>query len=130
MTEPIYIGLENPTEVRKALLEASKEMIKILQTNETLKEKREQKHQLKTELQETIKDISHLMTQLRTELPRVKLSSLPKRQLVTPKPAPPKETKQPEPAPMPKPRPKPIHITEAQRLEKELKEIETKLSGL
>lgn len=127
MTEPIYIGLENPTEVRKGLLEASKEMIKILQTNETLREKREQKNQLKAELQETIKDIAHLMAQLRTELPRVKLSSLPK-QTAIPKPALQKETKQTEPAP--KPRPKPIHLTEAQRLEKELKEIEAKLNGL
>jgi len=125
--EPIYVGLENPVEIRRALLESSKNLIKILQENESRKQKREQKHRLVAELKEILKDLTQLLGQLRSQMPKVKMSSLPKKF----KPAAPvmllkKEIRTFKPLP----KPRPIHLSEAQKLENELKDIEDKLGKL
>ena len=124
--DPVYVGLDNPVEIRRALLESSKSLIKILQENESRKHKREQKHKLIMELKETIKELTGLLSELKSQLPKVKISSLPKK----PKPvAPVAFTKVKNTTPVKLP-PRPVHLTEAQKLEKELKDIEDKLGRL
>ncbi|MAG15975.1 hypothetical protein CMO88_02845 [Candidatus Woesearchaeota archaeon] len=124
--EPIYVGVENPVEIRRALLESSKSLIKILQENESRRQRREQKHKFVVELKSKIKEINQLIIHLKSELPKIKMSSLPKK--AKPEPVVPvvkKEIKL-----LPKPKPKPIRLSEAQELEKELHDIESKLSRL
>ena len=126
MEDPIYIGIENPVEIRRALLESSKSLIKILQKHENIKQKKLHKHELASEMREKLRELNALMQQLRAELPKVKMSSLPKKQkIMLPAPTPLKKG-----AAKQLPKPKPVHLTEAQKLEKELHDIESKLGGL
>ena len=121
--EPVYVGIADPIEIRRALLESSKSLIKILQENESRREKRASKHRLIADFKETMKDLTSLMVQMKSQLPKVRMSSLPKK----PKPAP------VEASPVVKPhipKPRPVHLSETQKLEKELKDIEDKLSKL
>lgn len=130
--EKLYVGIEDPIAIRRALLESSKSLIKILQENENTRQRREQKHRLLAELKNTAKELTRLLAQLKSELPRVKMSSLPKkmkpRMLPTQKPAPKPATAQTVKKPATATRP--MHLSEAQKLEKELKDIEDKLNKL
>jgi hypothetical protein len=128
--EPIYVGLEEPVEIRKALLESSKSLIKILQENEGRRRRREQKHRLVADLKETMKELTRLLAELKSVMPKVKIGSLPKKQravalLPQKSIAFPKEVKRPVIT-----RPKQMQLTEAQKLENELKDIEEKLNKL
>ncbi|MBS3133114.1 hypothetical protein J4470_03210 [Candidatus Woesearchaeota archaeon] len=128
--EPVYVGIEEPAEIRRALLESSKSLIKILQQQEMGRQRREQKHRLMRGLKATMKELTRLLAELKSQMPKVRISSLPKK----PKPVAllpqkskivPKEFKRPEAE-----RPREMQLTEAQKLERELKDIEDKLSKL
>jgi len=126
--EPVYIGIESPAEVRRAILESSKSLIRILQMNESIKEKKRQKHYLVTELGGIMNELSSLLSQLKLQLPRIRMSSLPKRHAEKPiiqDKAAKQAIKQMAP-----PKPKLAHLTEPQKLEKELQDIEEKLKSL
>jgi len=124
--DPIYIGIENPVEIRRALLESSKSLIKILQKHENIKEKKMHKHELAANVREKLRELNTLMQQLRTEMPKVKMSSLPKKQKIMLPPPISANKKISKPLPPPKP----IQLTETQKLEKELHDIESKLGKL
>lgn len=149
--EVFYVGLHNPAEIRRNLLEASRDVVQFLQRNEKIKEIRKEKvlaiQQLRTELHQ----LRLLVNKLKKMLPKTNLK-LPKEPTPPipcticnkpfkgqpaldqhmkkhqPKKEPqPKEEKPVEP---PKPKPKPHHLTELERLESELNDIEQKLEGL
>ena len=122
--EPIYIGIEDPLPVRRSLLESTKNLIKVLQENEGRKEHRERKHKLVGELKETVREITNLLSHVKSQMPRVKMSSLPQRSKVTLD-----AVKKEPPVPL-LPKPQPVHVTAAEQLDKELREIENKLSEL
>ncbi len=130
--EPVYIGIENPVEVRRALLESSKNLIKILQKGERLRENKRHKQQLILQLKETMREIVQLIAQLKSNMPRIRVSSLPKRHAATPI----THNKEADTATkqaikqMAPPKPRPIQLTEAQKFEKELQDIEEKLKRL
>ena len=124
--DPVYIGIENPSEIRRSLLESSKLLIHILQANERQKERRMRKQELSKELIGKMNEATHLVAQLKSLLPKVKVSSLPKK--VKPRPA--VNHVESKHAPIAMPKPKPVHLTEAQKLEQELKDIEDKLDKL
>lgn len=124
--ESIYVGIENPIELRRALLESTKGMIRILQADKTLREKRREKLQLIGEYKNTIKEITDQITQLKSHLPKIKMGALPKKI----KPANPKAG---APAEIAKPFNKiqpPAPISETAKLANELKDIEAKLGKL
>ena len=68
-----------------------------------------------------MKEVVILLAKMRSEMPKVKVSNLPKKKpkLILRKETPPIETEEPE-----------LQISEAERLEQELQEIEAKLGGL
>ena len=128
--EPIYVGIENTTEIRRALLESSKILIHILQANEKLKAQKARKHELVIQLKEKIRETIHLVAHLKTVMPKIRLSSLPKKARPEPIHAPNPAREQKEtPKELPKPKPMP-RLSETEKLERELKEIEEKLSRL
>ncbi len=129
--EPVYVGIESPAMVRRALLESSKSLIKILQKSERLRENKRQKQQLILQLKETMRELTQLISQLKSQMPRVRISSLPKRKAERPAPRPKGEEKTEKQAVQaPPPKPRPVHMTESQKLEKELQDIEEKLRRL
>ncbi len=131
--EPVYVGIEHPAEVRRALLESSKSLIKILQKSERLRENKRQKQQLIMQLKETMREITQLVSQLKSQMPKVRISSLPKRRAAKPVTHEREENqpeKQKETRTTSLPKPKPVHFTESQKLEKELQDIEEKLKRL
>jgi|TARA_B100001971_G_C18162587_1_gene522272 vacuolar-type H+-ATPase subunit I/STV1 len=123
--EPIFVGIRNPADVRRNLLEASKGVIGSLQKYERLKSTRGNKVVIVNKLKGDIKEISKLIYQLRTGLPTIKFKSEPKK--AEPKIEPvivkPKKAKKKVEAPK-------RHRTELDRLETELGEIEGKLNSI
>lgn len=117
--DPVYVKIEDPAEVRKALLQSIKHMIMVLQANEKLQEKKKQKSGLAEEYRDKMKDIIILLAKIKSQMPKVKVSNLPKR---TAKPEKVEESAEPELVE--------VNISEADRLENELKEIEAKLNSL
>ncbi len=133
--EPVYIGIESPAEVRRAILESSKSLIKILQKSERLRENKRRKQQLMLQLKTTMREIAQLTSQLKSEMPKVRISSLPRRHaakaIVRAKEADKAEKQAIRQVEQPKPRPPvPARLTESQKLEKELQGIEEKLKRL
>ncbi|MBI2664506.1 hypothetical protein HYX10_04155 [Candidatus Woesearchaeota archaeon] len=116
--DPVYIGIEEPADVRRALLESSKNLISLLQENEGRKEQRKQKRQLLAELTNAMNEVKKLTARLKAEMPKVKMSSLPKAAKMAETPG---ETRKTAPK---------RYTSEAQKLEHEMAEIEEKLSRL
>ena len=121
--DPVYVKIENPAEVRKALLQSIKHMIMVLQANEKLQEKKKQKSGLAEEYRNKMKDIIILLAKIKSQMPKVKVSNLPKRT------AKPEKVEESEEASA-EPELVEVNISEADRLENELKEIEAKLNSL
>ncbi len=128
--EPVYIGIENPIEVRRALLESSKKLIKILQKGESLRENKRRKQQMMLQLKETMKEIAQLIAQLKSQMPKVRVSSLPRRHAAKPIVHASEIAKQAGKQPITPPKPRPAPLTESQKLERELQDIEEKLKRL
>ncbi len=130
--EPVYVGIENPTEVRRALLESSKNLIKILQNSERLRENKRRKQELILQLKETMREIAQLIAQLKSQMPRVRVSSLPKKHAAKPIVHNKETDKAAKQAikQMAPPTPRPVPLTESQKLERELQNIEEKLKRL
>lgn len=139
MSKEFYVGIVNPKEVRKNLLESSKIFVQALQRYEKVKEIKEEKQKKIVELKGIIADISFTITELRTHLPDYTITSLPKKekkkeeitmlptQIKRTKPtAKAKSSKKGKKTKNPEVKPK----TEVSRLQNELKTIETKLRGL
>lgn len=126
--DSVYIGIENPVEIRRALLESSKSLIKVLQAGERLKANKLRKQRLISDLKETMKEVVQLLAQLKSEMPKIKMSSLPKKR--QPKPLVDIPESEISVRKMPAPKPRPVRMTEAQKLEKELQDIEKKLGEL
>ena len=122
--EPVYIGLYTPTDVRRSLLESIKASIQILQSNEEFKKTKIQKQELEQEFKENMKEITKLVTRIKSSWPKVKLSTLPKKpkyEIPTEIIEQEIEIKEEEPV---------QEILEEEKLEHELKEIEEKLKTL
>jgi hypothetical protein len=121
-SQDLYVGIEDPVVIRRALLESSKGLISILKANDRLRDARTEKHRILGELKGVTREIAEHLKQFKAELPPVKPSSLPKHKEM-----------HVVPPPAPKPivhHPKPHKLTEAEKLDKELREIELKLNRL
>lgn len=157
MEKNFYVGISEPKEVRKNILEASKEFLQALQGYEQVKDLREEKQKAIWELKGILAEVSAKIPVLRTELPHYKISELPKKEAVQEKPKaiipkpikttpkksvqtrklvkqrpskqqPTKQKQQPKKAA--KKEVKPKSETNLERLQRELSSIESKLKGL
>jgi DNA topoisomerase VI subunit B len=122
-----YVGMKDPIEIRRSLLESSKELLQYLQRAERFKAVRKEKTVQIGELREMMKEIQALVRKLKSSLPKTGLRA------VAAKPRPKKAAAKKE-TPKSKPTPviveKPREMTELERLEAELGEIEGRLGKL
>ena len=121
--DPVYVRIETPLEVRKALLQSIKQLLQMLQANERLQEKKKQKSALAEEYRSKMKEITILLVAIKAQMPKVKVSNLPKK-IARP------QVPEPEMVAAADPEIVEVNISEAERLENELKEIEAKLNSL
>jgi len=68
-----YVGIKDPIEIRRSLLESSKEIVQLMQDFERFKDMREQKYELKEQLRKDIIAIEAMMKRLRKFIPKTKL---------------------------------------------------------
>jgi len=127
-----YVGVQNPAEVRKTMLEASRELLVSLKQYEHLRNIRAQKLSLYSKYQIQVSNIKSLIAKLQRAVPKHDMDLL----------SAPKKVEKVEPvvveAPAKTPAPRaarvaPQHLAamdEVTRLESELAEIEKKLSSM
>ncbi|MBW3011953.1 hypothetical protein KY311_02110 [Candidatus Woesearchaeota archaeon] len=118
--EIFYVGIKDPSMLRRSLLESSKDIVVFLKTFENLKKLRIQKFEHMQRLNVLVEEISRMINKFQRDLPktrlRVKAEEVPK----------PKAKKKAEP----KPKKVKMSASEVEKLELELKDIEEKLSKL
>jgi len=112
----LFVGITQPIEVRRNLLECSKVMVQGLQRYQRSLALRERKLEQVERLRVNLRELTILVQKLRRLLPKTDLRAL-KAPPKPPKSAPSEQHERPEP-------------TELSRLEDELSEIESKLARL
>ncbi len=120
-----YIGIENPGNVRKGILEASKELIQILQRYEKLKAIRAEKYAQTARLKAIYDDVIAMLSDVKAELPAMDVKVLPKH--------PEKKYSKGILIASPAIQDKPVikkSMTGIEKLEQELNEIEEKLKAI
>ncbi len=116
-----FVGIENPMEMRRQVLESSKKLVEVLKKFESFREKREQKLLLMEKLKRTLSEINRMNAKLRAAMPKTNLRvphqllGIPER----PKAGPSKAAEKEE-----------LPAGEMERLEMELQDIESKLGKL
>ena len=120
-TQTFYVGLKEPRELRRQLLESSKGLIQLLQKYEHFKSASAEKEAQTERLKKILTDISMLVNRLKAALPKgiPSLGRIPG-QVKTPK----TRGKAANTTDVPKDR------KEISKLEEELREIESKLDKL
>lgn len=122
--EPYFIGIGDPVELRKQILEPTREVIQFLQSYEQFQKTKEEKAHVILQLQDDLKAIKTGVNKLKRLLPKSKLKTIKTKKPSTRKEI--KEEKKFSPA-----KPKPVSVPpELVSLEKELGEIEKKLGTL
>lgn len=71
--EVFFVGVQDPLEVRRNILEASKEMVQFLQQHEKLKTLRNEKEEAIKHLKEDVRQLKLHVNKLRQVLPKTKL---------------------------------------------------------
>ena len=64
--EVYYVGVKDPIEIRRSLLESSREIVQYLQRSERFKGTRSEKAEELAKLKETMREINSLMRKLKT----------------------------------------------------------------
>lgn len=72
-SEGFFVGINNPIDVRRNVLECSREMIKTLQAHEKLTVIREEKLKRVKQLKTVIRELDLLFSKLRNGLPKTHL---------------------------------------------------------
>ena len=111
---PLFVGITGKNELRKSMLECSKDILELMKEHENFKSTRLEKTKLLSQLRSEVREITRLLNQIRNVIPKVSGNT---------------ETKKPEP------KAKPIKIektekTEIEKLEDELAMIESKLNSI
>lgn len=124
-----YVGVSNPNDIRKTMLETSKELLVSLKQYEHLRDIRTQKSALYSQYTAQINTVKTLINKLQRAIPKHDLSHLvAKKQQEYVKPEPVVIEREKEEAPVVEKFVKPSD--EVSRLEAELAEIEKKLAGM
>ena len=123
-TDVFYIGVKEPSSIRRTLLESSKTIVEGLQRYENFKMIREQKEAEILMFKEDIREINKLMIKLKVILPKTKLKEVVRKEKKS-------KAKKIEEKPTPKIKiEKKVDPTELQKLESDLADIERKLARL
>ncbi|MBI2144351.1 hypothetical protein HYU17_04350 [Candidatus Woesearchaeota archaeon] len=126
--EVVYVGLEEPVNLRRAVLESSKSMVKLLKGQQSIRELRATKYRTTEELRSITAQINELIAQAKQLLPQMDSVNIPQPEKEDrPEKAAKPKAKQ---APVKKLKPQPIVETHTDKLERELHEIEKKLKTL
>ena len=127
--EVFFVGVKEPLEIRRNLLESSREMVLLLQMYEKFRTVREEKKREMEKLREYVRDIALLASRLKRHLPKTKLRALPLDEI---KKAERKIEQITVLAPEAKEEEKVVRkeLTEIEKLEAELASIEMKLNQL
>ncbi|MBN2454224.1 hypothetical protein JXB11_01625 [Candidatus Woesearchaeota archaeon] len=123
--ERFYIGIENSVDIRRALLETSKQMVEILQQLEEVKQLQHTKRKYSEHFKLLSKEIGAEVARLKARFPDFRISDLPKKPQVE---SAPEEKKKEKGAPAKK-APEP-EFHGSMKLESELDEIERRLANL
>ena len=123
--EPFYVGIKDPAEIRRTVLEITRDVVQHLQRAERFKAVRKEKLEQINKLKGLIKDIAKQVTQLKTILPKTKLRAGSGKK---PQIKPVFRIPEVEEAPVKVEKPRPS--TELEKLEAELGEIESRLGKL
>ncbi len=126
----VYIGIDDPTNLRRSILETSKALVQVLKGQNSLREARTAKHKLIEELRHKVTEIGELIIGAKQIMPQMEKINLPKEKKETIKavkaaPAA-RAVKIKQPAPAPKAKVE-AHID---KFERELQDIENKLKSL
>jgi len=123
-----YVGVKDPVELRRTILESSKELVEYLQRAERFKKLRQEKADQIEKLKTIMAKITSLTRKLKTLLPKTKLrAQLHKHEKkVMKKAAAEKRAKSKQEVPKEVKRP----ATELEKLESELNEIESRLTTM
>ncbi len=122
-----FVGIKDPIEIRRSLLESSKEMLQYLQRAEKFKEVRKEKEHEIAKLKAIMKEIKAMARKVKASLPKTGLRAAAKK----PKPvkkAKKKTSKKKEQKEIVVEAPK--EMNEIEKLESELGEIEGRLNKL
>ena len=128
--ELLFVKLKNPVELRRGVLETARDVIELLQRYEKFKNIKEERTQRTNELATTIREINKLFNKMKSKLPKTQIRIEGEQEKV-----PEKVEKQPiakkrarsikvQAAPMLRP------LTELDKLEAELKDIESKIEKI
>jgi hypothetical protein len=128
--ESFYVGIKDPTQFRREILSASKNIIISLKQIEILREQRKHKEILQGDLAKKIREINFLVGKIRGLLPEHKLRSIPSEllkgsgiQIQSKQEQRKKEDKVNNQV-------KQKHLTELDKLERELALIESKMKSV
>ena len=120
-----FVGMKDPMELRRSILESSKELLQYLQRTEKFKQVRKEKTAEIAKLKSIMKEINSLSRKLKQSLPKTGLrAAKPKLKVEASKPITEPEVQQELPVEPPK------EMNELERLESELNEIEDRLGKL
>lgn len=122
-SEIFYVGIKEPSAVRRSLLESSKTFVEELQRYEQFKVIRERKAAEIARFREDVKELNRLIIGLRKILPKTKLKEAVVKQAEK-KAVKPKKIEKKAEAKLVRP------VSDLQKLESELGDIEAKLSKL
>jgi 16S rRNA C967 or C1407 C5-methylase (RsmB/RsmF family) len=132
-----YVGVNEPVEIRRNVLEASKDIIQYLQRFERFKQVRAEKQEEIQKLKEMTHEIRVMVRKLKTALPKTKLRAILHKHeeeimMSTEKETKPAKKKSVKKAveAIPQERVSERKVTELEKLESELGEIESRLTRL
>lgn len=124
--ERFFVGLREPSLMRRAILEGSRDSLKILKISEDLKDIRTKKIEKIIQLKNNTKEINRLISKLKSDLPKVKIRIKHKAKLEVPK----GEVKKVVTVVKKEKEKKHHKLTKLEKLESELGQIESKLGSL
>ena len=124
-----FVGLQRPVELRRIVLESSKQTISTMKRYENFKQIREQKKENIQQLKKNFHELNRLMNKFKSELPKAPLRNLHEaKQNEEPKQEVEQQPKQQKKKAVKKV--KTEDLSEIQKLESELNDIESKLKKM
>jgi len=118
--DPLFVGITNADELRRSVLECSKDILESLRSYEKFKSLKEEKLKLIHQFRSDVKEVAKLINAIKGSLPNVREDIIKKPEAKKVKDERIKTIRVE----------KPIQRTELERLEEELDEIEGKLNSI
>ncbi len=130
--QPVYINIKESRDIKRALLEGVKDTLLLLQRREILKKTREEKLHVINQLAETVKELKEMDVRLKSALPAIDKNIIKSREEKEHKKTPAKKQKEGEKEEKGKEEKEVVkrELSDIEKLEEEIKEIEGKLSSL